>query len=141
MQHTELIEMQRQYAGALGGPRAVVTEGLLMLTGTYTAISPFVMGWAATQPALTANNVILGLVLAAIGLGLTGTPERGGGISWTAAPIGIWLIIAPFIIRAGVFNAGLLISNIVVGAVALVLGLVVAGLVVVSRGKPHKSAE
>src|SRR5919201_4191101 len=98
MQHPELVEMQRQYAGALGGPRTVLAEGLLMLTGAYTAVSPWVVGFAGAHPALAVNDVILGLVLVAVGLGLTGTPERSGGISWTAAPIGIWLIISTFFI-------------------------------------------
>lgn len=129
MQHPELMEMQRQFAGALGGPRTVVTEGLLMLTGAYTAISPWVIGFAGTHPALTANNVILGLILTVIGMGLTGTPERKGGISWTAAPIGIWLIISLWVVRGGMLTVGLLVNNIVVGALALILGLAVAGLV------------
>lgn len=134
-QHPDLAEMQRQYAGALAGPRAVVSEGLLMLTGAYTAISPWVVGFAAMQPALAVNNVIVGLVLAAIGLGLTGTPERRGGISWTAAPLGAWLIAAAWVMHRGMLTAGVFWNNIVVGALAIVLGLVVAGLVVVTRGR------
>lgn len=134
-QHPDLAEMQREYAGVLGGPRTVVTEGLLMLGGAYTAVSPWVIGFSATQPALTANNVILGLVLVAIGLGITGTPERRGGISWTAVPIGAWLIAAAWVMHRGMLTAGVFWNNIVVGAIAIVLGLLVAGLVVVTKGR------
>lgn len=136
MQHPDLAELQRQYAGALGAPPAVLSEGLLVLAGAYTAISPWVIGFAATQPALTVNNLILGLVVAAIGLGITGTPERRGGISWTAAPIGAWLIAAEWVLHRGMLTAGVFWSNIAVGAVTIVLGLVVAGLVVVTSGRP-----
>lgn len=133
MQHPELLEMQRQFTGALGGARTVVTEGLLMLTGVYTTISPWVIGFAGTHPALTADNVILGLILTAIGMGLTGTPERRGGISWTAVPIGAWLIISAWVLHGPMLSFGALVNNIVVGALAIVLGLVVAGLVTMTR--------
>jgi hypothetical protein len=129
MRHPEMLEMQRQFVGALGGPRTVVTEGLLLLTGVYTAISPWVIGFVGTHPMLAGNNVILGLILAAIGMGLTGTPERRGGISWTAAPIGIWLIISLWVLHGTGLTVGVLVNNIVVGALALILGLAVAGLV------------
>lgn len=133
--HPDLAELQRQYAGSLGAPPTVVSEGLLMLAGAYTAISPWVIGFAATQYALTVNNLILGLVVAAIGLGITGTPERRGGISWTAVPIGAWLIAAEWVLHRGMLTAGVFWSNIVAGAVTIVLGLAVAGLVVVTRGR------
>jgi hypothetical protein len=70
------------------------------------------------------------------GVAQTGTPERRGGISWTAVPIGIWLIISLWVLRGPALTAGVLVNNIVVGALALVLGLVVAGLVTMTRTRP-----
>lgn len=137
MQHPELLEMQRQFAGVLGGPRTVVTEGLLMLTGVYTAISPWVVGFAGTHPALAVNNLILGLIVTVIGMGLTGTPERRGGITWIAAPIGVWLIISLWVIHPMALTAGVLANNVVVGALTLIFGLAVAGLVTTApRARP-----
>ncbi|MGI8312374.1 MULTISPECIES: SPW repeat protein [Saccharopolyspora] len=104
-----------------------------MLTGAYTAVSPWVVGFAGSQPLLSMNNLILGLIVTAIGLGLTGTPERSGGISWTAAPIGIWLIIATWVTTFGLPTVGMIWNNVVVGALSIILGLAVAGMVAVRR--------
>ncbi|MER7080177.1 SPW repeat protein [Saccharopolyspora kobensis] len=104
-----------------------------MLTGAYTAVSPWVVGFADAQPLLSMNNLVLGLIVTAIGLGLTGTPERSGGISWTAAPIGAWLIIATWVTTVGAPTAGMIWNNVVVGALSVIFGLLVAGMVMVRR--------
>ncbi|MER6048721.1 SPW repeat protein [Streptomyces sp. NPDC001793] len=70
------------------------------------------------------NNLIIGLVLAAIGLGLTRAPIRMYRLSWTCAVIGVWLIVSPWVVTAGhSAGAGLIWNNVVVGAVTLALGL------------------
>lgn len=132
-QHPDLVEMQRQYSGILGGPQTVVTEGLLMLVGAFTAISPWVVNFQDSEPLLAVNNLILGLIIAAMGLGITGTPERSGGSSWAAVPIGIWLIIATWVMTTGSPSAGVIWSNIIVGALSILLGAAVAGLVLKDR--------
>ncbi|PKW18231.1 SPW repeat protein [Saccharopolyspora spinosa] len=123
----------RDYEAALAAPTTTGSESALMLTGAYTAVSPWVVGFAGSQPLLSMNNLILGLIVTAIGLGLTGTPERSGGISWTAAPIGIWLIIATWVTTFGLPTVGMIWNNVVVGALSIILGLAVAGMVAVRR--------
>ncbi|QIZ37453.1 SPW repeat protein [Saccharopolyspora sp. ASAGF58] len=123
----------RDYEAALAAPATTGSESALMLTGAYTAVSPWIVGFAGSQPLLSMNNLILGLIVTAIGLGLTGTPERSGGISWTAAPIGIWLIIATWVTTFGLPTVGMIWNNVVVGALSIILGLAVAGMVAVRR--------
>lgn len=132
--HPDLVAMGQRYAGKLAGPQMVASEGLLMLAGAYAAISPWVVGFAGRAPGLAVNDVILGLIVAAMGLGLMGTPERSGGLSWTATPIGIWVLISTWIVPArGTITAGLVWSNVVVGAVMIILGLSVAGFVLTRK--------
>ncbi|SEG47040.1 SPW repeat-containing protein [Saccharopolyspora kobensis] len=121
------------HESALSAPTTTGSESLLMLTGAYTAVSPWVVGFADAQPLLSMNNLVLGLIVTAIGLGLTGTPERSGGISWTAAPIGAWLIIATWVTTVGAPTAGMIWNNVVVGALSVIFGLLVAGMVMVRR--------
>ncbi|MGW3468974.1 SPW repeat protein [Saccharopolyspora sp. NPDC000995] len=130
----------RDYEAALAAPTTTGSESALMLTGAYTAVSPWVVGFAGSQPFLSMNNLILGLIVTAIGLGITGTPERSGGISWTAAPIGIWLIIATWVTTFGLPTVGMIWNNVVVGALSIILGLAVAGMVAVRRPGSEKKA-
>jgi len=128
-EHPDLIEMQRRSEGVLSGPQAVTAEGLLTLAGAYTAISPWVVGFAGTSPTLTANNLILGLIIVAMGLGLTGGPERRGGITWAVVPMGVWVIISLWIVTTSAPSAGVVVSNVIAGAVTVLLGLAIAGMV------------
>jgi hypothetical protein len=128
----ETAGLASQFA-PLAAPTTTGSESLLMLTGAYTAVSPWVVGFAGTQPLLTMNNLVLGLIVTAIGLGITGTPERSGGISWTAAPIGVWLIIATWVTTFGLPTVGVIWNNVVVGALSIILGLLVAGMVAFRR--------
>ncbi|MHA6803525.1 SPW repeat protein [Salinifilum ghardaiensis] len=123
--HPDVVELQRQYGGALGSPRTVLGDGVLALAGVWAAVSPFVIGLSGV-PALATHHLVIGLVVAGIGLGVTGMAERGGGLSWVAAPLGIWLIISTWIVPAAGPTAGLVWSNVIAGAVMVIAGAGVA---------------
>ena len=132
-EHPDVGEMRARYAQVLAGSRAVVADGLVLLTGLYLAISPWVVNFRATHPDVAVNNLILGIALAVMGLGLTGAPERMYGLSWTAVVIGVWEIISPWTATpAANTDAGLIWNNVVVGAVTVVLGLIAASMLMAS---------
>lgn len=132
-EHPDLVALQSQSSRSLARPATVAVEGLLTLAGAYTAISPWVVNFHVSQPLLTANNLILGLIIVAMGLGITGTPERGGGITWAAAPMGVWLFIATWVMTFGGPSVGIVWNNVVVGCLAFVLGIGAASMVAVRR--------
>ncbi|MYT28557.1 MULTISPECIES: SPW repeat protein [unclassified Streptomyces] len=122
--HPDVAEMRERYARMLSGRQATALDGLILLTGMYAAISPWVVHFRATSPELTVNNLIIGIVLAVVGLGLTRAPERMYRLSWTCAVIGVWLVISPWVVTAGhSASAGLIWNNVWIGAVTLALGL------------------
>lgn len=123
--HPDVVQLQRQYGGTLGSPRTVLGDGVLALAGVWAAISPLVIGLSGL-PSLTTHHLIIGLVIVGIGLGVTGMAERGGGLSWVAAPLGIWLIISTWLVPAGGPTAGLVWSNVVTGAIMVIAGAGVA---------------
>ncbi|MGO4429678.1 SPW repeat protein, partial [Streptomyces sp. MCAF7] len=49
--------------------------------------------------------------------------ERTHGMAWAAALLGVWAIIAPWVVSGSVATMRTIISNVIVGAVALVLAL------------------
>lgn len=112
----------------LGGPPAMTVDGLVLLVGLFTAIAPWVVQDFATAPRVVLQNVVLGVAVALIGLVLTTVPSRGYALSWVLIPIGVWQIITPWV--TGQHPTGVAWTNVVVGAVTLVLGLAAAGMLV-----------
>ncbi|MGW1162534.1 SPW repeat protein [Streptomyces sp. NPDC002513] len=128
--HPEIAEMRERLERAASG-KAVVIEGLILLAGVYAAISPWVVHFSTAEPNLTVNNLIVGLTIGLIGVGLAMIPERMLRLAWLAVPLGIWLLISPWVVTAAHgARAGILWNNCVVGAVTLLLGLAAAGLTI-----------
>lgn len=126
-QHPDILAMRARHEQAAARPAAQLADGLLLLAGLFLAISPWVMGFSGLAP-LTANNLITGIAVAVLALGFSSVFGRMYGIAWVVPIIGIWTIIAPWVIRGDMTNTWTLWTNIVVGAVILVLGLAAAGL-------------
>ncbi|MFJ5532862.1 SPW repeat protein [Streptomyces sp. NPDC093261] len=128
--HPEIAEMRERFERAASG-KAVVIEGLILLAGVYAAISPWVVHFSKAEPNLTVNNLIVGLTVALIGVGLAMIPERMLRLAWLAVPLGAWLVISPWVVTAAHgARAGVIWNNCVVGAVTLLLGLAAMGLTI-----------
>ncbi|MFF7356483.1 MULTISPECIES: SPW repeat protein [Streptomyces] len=124
--HPDVSEMRERYARMLGGRDVALVDGPVFLLGLYCAASPWIVHYTASQPALMTHNLIMGIAIGLLALGFTRAPERMYGLSWAMCAMGIWLIIAPWIVGSSP-DAGVIINNIIIGALALVLGLVCAG--------------
>lgn len=127
--HPDAAEMRERYARVLEGPRASVVDGLIILCGLYTAISPWVVHIQATNSIMTINNLVLGFGLAAVGLGMALRPMQLLRLGWAVSAIGVWLIISPWV--ASVDHSAtypLIYNNAFVGGAAVVLGLAAMGL-------------
>ncbi|GAA0979963.1 SPW repeat protein [Acrocarpospora macrocephala] len=120
--HPDIQELRAKYELAAETPTAKAVAGLTFLTGLYLAISPFVVGFNRF-PTLTGNNLIVGIALALLALGFASAYGRTHGLTWVAPLIGIWTIIAPWVISADVANTATIWNNVVTGTVALLLGL------------------
>ncbi|WP_318199637.1 SPW repeat protein [Streptomyces sp. SCL15-4] len=136
--HPEMAEMRDRLERTASTGKAIALEGLILLTGVYTAISPWVVHFSG-QPNLTANNLIVGITTALIGLGLALVPERMFRLAWALVPLGIWLIISPWIVTpAHGARAGVIWNNILTGVITMALGLAAMGLTIaVTRPERH----
>ncbi|GAA3127207.1 SPW repeat protein [Streptomyces echinatus] len=133
--HPDVSEMRDRYARMLGGRDVALVDGPVFLLGLYCAASPWIVHYSASQPSLMAHNLIMGIAIGLLALGFTRAPERMYGLSWAMCALGIWMIIAPWIVGRGP-DAGVIVNNIVIGALALILGLICAGTAAKSAPRP-----
>ncbi|MFI9646372.1 SPW repeat protein [Streptomyces sp. NPDC052040] len=138
--HPEFAEMRERFERAASG-KAIIIEGLILLAGVYAAISPWVVHFSKAEPNLTVNNLIVGLTIGLIGVGLAMIPERMLRMAWLAVPLGIWLLISPWVVTPGHgARAGVIWNQCAIGAVTLLLGLAAMGLTVglANRNRTHR---
>ncbi|GGX77318.1 SPW repeat protein [Streptomyces anandii] len=128
--HPEMAEMRERLERTASTGPAMAIEGLIVLAGLYTAISPWVVHFAIL-PAITVNNLLVGITIGLIGIGLALAPERMFRLSWTLVPLGIWLFISPWVVTlTHGARAGIVWNNCWTGAVVTVLGLAALGLTI-----------
>jgi SPW repeat-containing protein len=120
--HPDIAQLRAKYEAAAETPTARAVAGMTFLAGLYLAISPWVVGFNEFR-ALTANNLIVGIALAVLALGFASAYGRTHGITWVAPVLGVWTVIAPWVVNGGVATTATIVSNVVVGLIVLLLGL------------------
>ncbi|UUU20154.1 SPW repeat protein [Streptomyces sp. DSM 40750] len=123
--HPDILEMRERHARA---ERAATTqqgqavEALALITGLYLAASPWIAGFNGFST-LTVNNLITGIAYAFLLSGFGHAYERTHARAWAAALLGVWTVIAPWVVAGNVDTTRTVVNNIIVGVVALLLAL------------------
>ncbi|CAL9357867.1 SPW repeat protein [Streptomyces sp. enrichment culture] len=133
--HPDAPEMRERYARMLGGRDVALVDGPVFLLGLYCAVSPWTVHYTTSQPDLVPHNLIMGIAIALLALGFTRAPERMYGLSWAMCALGVWMIVSPWIVGDSP-DAGVIWNNVIVGALAVILGLMCAGTAAKSVPKP-----
>ncbi|MFJ9413417.1 MULTISPECIES: SPW repeat protein [unclassified Streptomyces] len=130
--HPDVTEMQERYERVLGGRDVILVDGPVFLVGLYCAASPWIVHYAASQPALLTHNLILGVAIALLAIGFTVTPDRMYGLSGAMCAMGVWMIVAPWIVGSSP-DAGVIWNNVIIGALTFLLGAMCIGAAAKSR--------
>ncbi|MDX2681158.1 SPW repeat protein [Streptomyces soliscabiei] len=133
--HPDVSEMQARYDRMLGGRDVALVDGPVFLLGLYCAVSPWILHYTASQPALVTHNLIVGIAIGLLALGFTAAPARMYGLSWAMCALGVWMIIAPWVVGSSP-DAGVVVNNIIIGALAVILGAMCAFTAARSAPKP-----
>ncbi|MET9392991.1 SPW repeat protein [Streptomyces sp. NPDC006624] len=133
--HPDASEMRARYARMLGGREVALVDGPVFLLGLYCAASPWIVHYTTSQPALVTHNLIMGIAIGLLALGFTRAPERMYGLSWAMCAVGAWLIVSPWVVGDSP-DAGVIWNNIIVGALAVILGLVCAATAAKASSRP-----
>lgn len=134
--HPDVHEMRDRYARMLGTRDVALVDGPVFLLGLYCAVSPWILHYTTSQPPLAGHNLIVGIAIGLLALGFTIMPERMYGLSWAMCALGAWMIISPWIVGTAP-DAGVVINNIVIGALAVVLGAMCAGVAMKMNRPPR----
>ena len=73
------------------------TSGINIVAGLWLIIAPFVLGYEGIQAALW-NDVLVGIIVAAFAVARVARPLMNPSLSWLNALLGLWLIVAPFVL-------------------------------------------
>ncbi|MFI7087292.1 SPW repeat protein [Streptomyces anulatus] len=124
--HPDASEMRARYDRVMGGRDVALVDAPVFLVGLYCAVSPWVLHFTASQPALVTHNLVMGIAIAVLALGFTAMPERMYGLSWAICAMGAWIIVSTWVVGSSP-DAGIVINNIIVGGLTVLLGTVCAG--------------
>lgn len=120
--HPDLEAMRLRYERAGESPVTQVAGGLTLLAGVYLAVSPWIVGFS-NLTTITVNNLLTGLAVAVLALGLASAFGRMHGLAFVIPLIGVWTIISPWAVSGTVDTTSVIVSNVVIGAVIVLLGL------------------
>ncbi|MCH7229858.1 SPW repeat protein [Glycomyces sp. L485] len=137
--HPDVHEMRTRYARMMGRRDVAFIDAPVFLLGLYCVISPWVVNFSATQAELATHNLVVGIAIGLLALGFTVAPERMYGMSWAMSAIGIWMIFSPWAVGTDP-GTGVIWNNIIIGALAFLLGLVCARQVM-SRRERNSTGE
>lgn len=126
--HPDAPEMRARYDRMLGGRDVVLVDGPIFLLGLYCAVSPWILHYTTSQPALAPHNLVVGIAIGLLALGFTAAPTRMYGLSGAMCALGVWMIVSPWIVGTNP-DAGIIWNNVVIGALALLLGIMCIGTV------------
>ncbi|SES67964.1 SPW repeat protein [Nonomuraea wenchangensis] len=130
----DIEETRQHYEEAACRAVFQALDGLTLLAGLYLAISPWVANFTPLGR-LTVNNLVTGLAVAALAVGFATAYGRTHGLAWVTPIVGVWTIIAPWILYGGAAPGRAVLNNVVVGIWIALTGLAAAGLAASGRGR------
>ncbi|MDX2706533.1 SPW repeat protein [Streptomyces sp. PA03-6a] len=121
-QHPDLLALRAEYERTTATNRGQAIEAMGLVTGTYLAASPWIVGFNGLST-IAVGNLIAGIAYAMLMGGVGRAFERTHSMAWAAAIIGLWTIISPWCIAGNVSTTRTIVNNVVVGVIALALAL------------------
>ncbi|WP_026877764.1 SPW repeat protein [Jiangella gansuensis] len=120
--HPDVAVMRHRYDQISETPVAQYADGLAFLAGLYLAMSPWVIGFTG-HSALTATNLVTGLAVAVLAAGFVASYGHLHGLAWIAPVLGVWAVVAPWVVAGDTPDTSAIVSNVITGAVVVLCAL------------------
>ncbi len=121
--HPDLLELRRRYDVASASPIAEGAAGFALLGAIFLAASPWIVGFNALT-AITVSNLITGGALVALVIALTAAYGRLHGLTFVVPAIGVFTLIAPWVIVGAMDTTRTIWTNVVTGGAIVLFGLI-----------------
>jgi hypothetical protein len=92
-----------------------------LLLGIWLLISPLAIGSTAVSTTV-GNNVVLGIMLIASSWWILAAANHVSGVNWFQMLCGIWLVIAPFVLRYRAMTHAMG-NDVITGVIVFIVGL------------------
>ncbi|KUN33445.1 SPW repeat protein [Streptomyces longwoodensis] len=124
--HPDIIDMRQRHEvaeRATSTPQGQAVGTLAFLTGIYLAASPWIAGFNGLSR-LAVTNLLVGLAYALLMSGGFGRAyERTHSMAWGACALGLWTIVAPWVVAGDVSTTRTVVNNVITGAIAALLAM------------------
>lgn len=91
-----------------------------IVAGVWLIASPFVLRFQGDNIAQV-NHIVIGVAVALIALVRASDPDHRIGMSWTNVILGLWMVVAPFVLGYQADNTAQT-NSIIMGVVVIALG-------------------
>jgi hypothetical protein len=99
-------------------PQVRLASGLNVVMGIWEILAPFILGYSSASVPTT-NAIIVGLIVTVLAAIRFFGAYRAAWLSWVNAVLGVWLIVAPFILG---YAGNARTNDIIVGVIIAALG-------------------
>lgn len=96
---------------------------VIAVAGLWEILAPFIIGYSSVTAAMV-DAIILGILLLGLGLWAALVNSEGTikGLSWTNGVLGLWVLLAPFILSYSK-TTGAMVNDIIIGILVVILGV------------------
>ncbi|GAA0716410.1 SPW repeat protein [Dactylosporangium roseum] len=119
----DVAALRARYDQAAETPTSQSVDGLMFLSGVFLAVSPWVVGFRSAERDLAINNLIIGIVVALLAASYATVYGRTHGLSWAPVLLGLWTIVAPWVIQGSDVAGGTVATNVITGVLITACGL------------------
>src|SRR5579875_1814311 len=108
--HPDLPELRARFERVAARPSVQGAEALGIVVGLYLAASAWIVGFNGLST-LTVANLVAGIGYAMLMAGFGSAYQRTHAMAWAAVLIGLWTVVAPWVVAGSVHTTRTVTSN------------------------------
>jgi hypothetical protein len=99
-----------------------LASGLNILFALWLIASPFILGFAQVSASAMWAAIVVGVIVLILAWIREASPDGATWPSWVNVVLGVWTVIAPFVMGQARLSGAMVISDIITGAAFIIFG-------------------